>query len=324
MDQIGIGAIGCGGIADGHLPAYRDVEGMTTVAVCDIDESAARERAAEFDVPAVYTDWRELLEDEKVDAVSVLLPHHLHRDVAVAAAEAGKHVLCEKPMATSLDEADDMIAAAEAAGVVLMIGQILRFRPANIRARELIRDGAVGEVRNVLRRRLGKSEGFRSEWARKPEEAGGWVLYGFGAHEVDMILWLNDGEAGDVYAQARVNNEYWNDYDEITVQMSLVDGPMATYQHSLNTPFGAWECMVIGTEGAMLVDSQQIRLDEEVIEAPLDSPASWRTQVGEFVRAIREGDEPEASGRNVRKTMAALEAAKLSIRDGEVVDASAL
>jgi len=324
MYQIGIGAIGCGGIAGGHLPAYREVEGIETVAVCDIDEQMARSRAEEFDVPAVYADWRELLADESVDAVSVLLPHHLHRDVAVAAAQAGKHVLTEKPMATSLAEADDMIAAAEAAGVVLMVGQILRFRPANIKARELIRDGAIGEVRNILRRRLGKSGEFRSEWARKPEEAGGWVLYGFGAHEVDMILWLNDGEAETVYAQARVNNEYWNDYDEITVQMSLVDGPIATYQHSLNTPFGAWECMVIGTEDAMLVDSTQIRFADHVIEAPLDSPASWRAQVGELVRAIREGDEPEASGRNVRKTMAAWEAAKLSIREGVAIDASAL
>lgn len=324
MDQIGIGAVGCGGIAGGHLPAYRDVEGIRTVAVCDINEQVARERAEEFDVPAVYTDWRDLLDDEDVDAVSVLLPHHLHREVAVAAAEAGKHVLTEKPMATSLAEADDMIAAAEAAGVVLMVGQILRFRPANIRARELIRDGAIGEPRNILRRRLGKSQGFRSEWARRPEEAGGWVLYGFGAHEVDMILWLNDAEAQTVFAQARVNNEYWNDFDEITVQMSLVDGPIATYQHSLNTPFGAWECMVIGTEDAMMIESGQIRLAGEVIEAPLDSPASWQAQIGEFVRAIREGDEPEASGRNVRRTMAALEAAKLSIRDGVAIDATSL
>ncbi|MFP4248268.1 MAG: Gfo/Idh/MocA family protein [Armatimonadota bacterium] len=324
MDRIGMGAIGCGGIASGHLPAYRDVEGIETIAVCDIDEQAASNRAEEFDVPNVYTDWRELLEDERVDAVSVLLPHHLHRDVTVAAAEAGKHVLCEKPMATSLAEVDEMITAADEAGVVLMIGQILRFRAANARARELIREGAVGEVRNVLRRRLGKSEGFRSEWARRPEEAGGWVLYGYGAHEVDMILWLTDGVPGDVYAQARVNNEYWNDYDELTVQISLIDGPMSTYQHSINTPFGAWECMVIGTEGAMMVRTEEIQLGDEIIEVPLDSPAAWRAQVGEFVRAVREGDEPEASGRDVRATMAALEAAKRSIRDGVVVDASSL
>ncbi|HCA46027.1 MAG TPA: hypothetical protein DEP45_01350, partial [Armatimonadetes bacterium] len=307
-----------------HLPAYRHIDGIRTVAVCDINEEAARARAEEFDVPAVYTDWRELLADDRVDAVSVLLPHHLHCEVAVAAAQAGKHVLTEKPMATLLAETDSMIAAADAAGVVLMVGQILRFRPANIRARELIRAGAIGEVRNILRRRLALSGEFRSEWARRPEEAGGWVLYGYGAHEVDMILWLVDGRPETVFAQGRAVNPYWNDMDDITMQLSLVDGPMATYEHSLNTPFGAWECMVIGTEGAMMVESERIRFGDRVVEEPLDSPASWRAQVGEFVRAIREGVEPGPSGRNVRHTMVALEAARISMRDGVAVDASAL
>jgi len=88
MNEIAIGAIGCGGIAGAHLPAYRHIDGIRTVAVCDINEEAARARAEEFDVPAVYTDWRELLADDRVDAVSVLLPHHLHCEVAVAAAQA--------------------------------------------------------------------------------------------------------------------------------------------------------------------------------------------------------------------------------------------
>ncbi len=323
-DELRMGVIGCGGISGAHLPAERDVEGMRTVAVCDIDEEAARAAAAEYDVPRVYTDWRELVADDDIDAVAVLLPHHLHRDPAVAAAEAGKHVLCEKPMAIALAECDDMIAAAEGAGVVLMIAQILRFRPANIRARELIRDGAIGEVRNILRRRLGESGEFRSGWARSPEEAGGWVLYGYGSHEVDMILWLTDSTPGTVFAQARVINDYWNDVDDVTVQMGLSGGAMATYQHSLNCPWGAWECVIIGTDGAMMLESEAIRLDDEVIAAPLDGAASFRAQVGEFLRAVREGDEPEASGRNVRRTMAALEAAKLSIRDGVAIDASIL
>jgi len=323
-EDLRMGVIGCGGIAGAHLPAQRDVEGMRTVAVCDIDEDAARTAAAQYDVPAVYTDWRDLVADDDVDAVAVLLPHHLHREPAVAAARAGKHVLCEKPMATALADCDAMIAAADEAGAVLMIAQILRFRPANIRARELIADGAIGEVRNVLRRRLGKSEDFRSEWARHPEQAGGWVLYGYGSHEVDMILWLTGSEAGEVFAQARRNNDYWNDVDEITVQMALSAGGMATYQHSLNCPWGAWECLVIGTEGAMMVDSAAVRLADRVIDAPLEGAAAFRDQVGEFLRAVRAGDEPEASGRAVRPTYAALEAAKISMRDGVTVDAAGL
>lgn len=323
-DDLRMGVIGCGGISRAHLPAQRDLDGVRTVAVCDIDEAAARAAADEFGVPKVYTDWRELIADDEVDAVAVLLPHHLHRDPAVAAAQAGKHVLVEKPMAISLQECDDMIAAAESAGVVLMVAQILRFRPANRRARELIRAGAIGEVRNVLRRRLGRTREFRSAWATDPKQAGGWVLYGFGAHEVDMILWLTDSKPGTVFAQGRLTNPYWGDYDEVTVQMELSPGAMATYQHSLNCPWGAWDCIVIGTEGAMRVETEAVRVEDEVYPAPLDSAAAFREQVGEFLRAVRTGEEPEASGRQVRNTMAALEAAKLSLRNGVAVDAAGL
>ena len=323
-EQLGMGVIGCGGISRAHLPAQRAIEGMRTVAVCDINEEAARAAAEEFEVPAVYTDYHDLLADERVQAVAILLPHHLHRDPAVAAAEAGKHILCEKPMAISLQQTDDMIAAAQRAGVVLMIGQILRFRPANIRARELIRDGAIGQLRNVIRRRYGFARDYKAEWASKPEQAGGWVLYGFGAHEMDMILWLSDSEATRVYAQARRNNPWWNDYDEITVDAGLSNGAMSTYHHSTNSPFGAWDCLLIGTEGAMVVETERIRLGDQVIEAPLEGPASHIAQSAEFLRAVREGGEPEASGRNVRRTMAALEAAKISIAEERVVNAAEL
>jgi predicted dehydrogenase len=323
-DQLGVGVIGCGGISAAHLPAQTAIEGMRTMAVCDLNQDAARAAADKYDVPAVYAEYADLLADESVDAVAILLPHHLHRDCAVAAAAAGKHILCEKPMATSLQDVDDMITAADEAGVVLMIGQILRFRPANIRARELVLGGAIGEVKNIMRRRYGKSQDFRSDWASDPAKAGGWVLYGFGTHEVDMILWLTDAEPEQVYANARKNNEWWHDYDELGIELGLSNGAMASYHHSTNCPFGAWDCILVGSEGAMLVESERIRLNGEVIEAPLDGPASHVAQSSEFLRAVREGDEPEASGRSVRPTMVALEAAKISIAEGRVVDASKL
>jgi len=323
-DQLGMGVIGCGGISRAHLPAQQAIEGIRTVAVCDIDGEAAQAAAEEYDVPAVYEHYHDLLLDDNVDAVAVLLPHHLHRDAVVAAAEAGKHILCEKPMAISLAQADEMIAAADAAGVVLMIAQILRFRPANARARDLIREGAIGEVRNVIRRRYGHARDYKSEWAGKPDQAGGWVLYGFGSHEVDMILWLNDAEAEQVYAQGRMNNPWWHDYDEVTVDLGLSNGAMASYHHTTNSPFGAWDCLIIGTEGAMIVETEAIRLGDQVIEEPLDGRAAFVNQVTQFYDAVVKGLEPDPSGRNVRRTMAALEAAKIAMAEGRVVDAAAL
>ena len=322
--QLRMGVIGCGAIANAHLPAQRALEEITTVAVCDINEQAARERAEEFEVESVYRDYHDLLADDHVDAVAILLPHHLHRDCALAAAQAGKHILCEKPMAISLAEADEMIAAADSAHVVLMIAQILRFRPANLRARELIRDGAIGQVKNVIRRRYGKSGDPGRDWALKPEEAGGWVLYGYGSHEIDMILWLNDAEAREVYAQGQRNNPSWDDYDEISIEMRLSNEAIASMHHSTNSPVGAWDCLVIGTEGGMLIESESILLNGEAVELSLDSPAAHQAQTGEFATAVFEGREPEASGRDVRKSMAALEAAKLSIAEGRIVNAAEL
>lgn len=323
-DQLGMGVIGCGGISRAHLAAQQAIPEICTVAVCDVDEEAARAASSQYDVPAVYTDYHDLLADERVDAVAVLLPHHLHRDAVVAAARAGKHVLCEKPMAISLAQADEMIAACEASDVVLAIAQILRFRPANSIARAAISEGRIGEVRNVIRRRYGLSRDFRAEWASKPEQAGGWVLYGYGSHEVDAILWLTDSAPERVYAQGRKNNPWWHDYDEVTVDMELSNGAMASYHHTTNSPYGAWDCLIIGTAGAMLVETEQVRLGEEVIEAPLDGAAAFTEQVRDFYNAVMQGTRPRASGQDVRRTMVALEAARTSMAERRVVDATEL
>ena len=318
--QLGIAIIGCGGIARGHLNAMKNLPARP-VAMVDINEASARQYAEEYGADRYHTDIKDAL-TEDVDAVIVCLPHYLHVGAVVAAAESGKHVLTEKPMAISLKEADDMIDAAGKNGVTLMVGQVLRFRQGNIEVRRLIREGKIGEPRNIIRRRLSKSGEFRSEWARDPAKAGGWVLYGYGAHEVDMMLWLFDTHAKKVFAQARKNNPYWNDYDEISIQMELANGVIATLNHSLNCISGAWDTFVTGTENSMYITSDQIVMDGEKMNIPMG--AAMEDQLQEFIDAIHEGREPEASGVNVRRTMQALEAAKLSIASGQIIDTEGL
>jgi len=313
--QLRIAVIGCGGIAKGHLNAMQELPAKL-VATVDIDESRAREYAKEYGADRYYTKIEDALTDD-VDAVIICLPHYLHVDAVVTAAESGKHVLTEKPMAISLEEADAMIEAAQKNNVCLMVGQVLRFRGANKKAKQLIKGGKLGEPRNMIRRRLGRSQEFRSEWAKDPKKAGGWVLYGYGSHEVDMMLWLFDTHANKVYAQARKNNPYWNDYDEVSIQMELANSMIATLNHSLNSVSGAWDTFIMGTEASMYITSEQIVLNGEKINVPM-GPA-MELQLREFIDAIREGREPEASGVNVRKTMQALEAAKLSIASGQVI-----
>jgi UDP-N-acetyl-2-amino-2-deoxyglucuronate dehydrogenase len=123
MQKLGVAVIGCGQISSSHLAAYRSLaEECEVIAVCDVSEAAARRRAAEFEVSEVHTDYRRLLEDERVRVVSVCTPHFMHAPISIAAARAGKHIICEKPMAMTVGECHEMIAAARANGVRLTVG----------------------------------------------------------------------------------------------------------------------------------------------------------------------------------------------------------
>src|SRR3712207_4354903 len=123
MQKLGVGVIGCGGISTAHLWAYRELaDECDVIAVCDTNEEAARQRAADYQALEVYTDYRRLLQDERIQVVSVCLPHFLHAPVSIAAARAGKHVICEKPMAMTVGECHEMIAAARQNGVRLTVG----------------------------------------------------------------------------------------------------------------------------------------------------------------------------------------------------------
>lgn len=316
--RLRIAVIGCGGIANGHLGAMKNLPAKL-VATVDIDESRARQYAQEYGAARYHTRLEEALTDD-VDAVIICLPHYLHVGAAVTAANRGKHVLTEKPMAISLKEADEMIEAAQKNKVCLMVGQVLRFSERNMKVKELIKEGKVGKPINIIRRRLSSSGEFRSEWAREPLKAGGWVIYGYGSHEADMMLWLFDTYALRVYAQARKNNPYWNDYDEVSIQMELANDMIATLNHSLNCNSGAWDTLIMGTEGSMYITNDQLTVNGEKLNLPMGAVGAMERQLKEFLDAVREGREPEASGVNVRKTMQALEAAKLSIAKGQVID----
>lgn len=314
-DQLGIALIGCGGIARSHAQAIQQVKGARLVATVDIAAQRAEELAAEYGAPNAYTAYQDALADPSVEAVIVCLPHHLHAEVAMAAAQAGKHILCEKPMATTLTDVERMIEAADAAGVTLMVGQVLRFQGANALARNLLREERIGHPHHLIRRRYHHMRSYPSApWSSDPEKAGGWVLYGFGSHEVDMVLWLLDTQAERVCAEGAKVNPHWQDYDELAIQMRLTNTAIATLNLSINCHTEAWDTIIIGEEGSMLITSREVVLNGQATPAPMHPSGGFVPQLAEFVSAVREGREPEASGRDVRRTMVALEAAKVSLR----------
>jgi predicted dehydrogenase len=325
-ETVRFGIIGCGRISQSHLRAVAAIEGAEAVAAADINEKALNERADEFDIPRRYRDWSALLEDEAVQAVTICLPHHMHEPVAVEAARHKKHVLAEKPMCVSLAECDRMIAAAEQNGVILMSAQVLRRYPINLLAKQWIQEGRIGRVASVQRRRMGNSVGNLEThpWCTKPEITGGWLLYGYGAHEYDAILWLLDTEAESIAAVGTRNRPVWNDYDEITAVMRLKNGTMATMIQSLNSAVSAWDCIVIGSEGTIAITSNEVVLNGEKTEVPRPGGAAFQAQVQEFVDCARTGREPGPSGRSLRATMAALEGVKVALAEKRVVEVATL
>ena len=146
MSKLKVAVIGCGSIAQHrHLVEYKNNPNVEIVAVCDIVEGRAKETAGKYHAKA-YTSYEKLLASEQVDAVSVCLPNYLHAPVSIAALNAGNHVLCEKPMATSREEAAQMIAAATENNKKLMIGHNQRFVSSHAKARKLIAEGEIGKV----------------------------------------------------------------------------------------------------------------------------------------------------------------------------------
>jgi predicted dehydrogenase len=189
-DRPRIVIIGAGFITRvGHLPGYK-AAGADVVAICDLVEAPARALAAQYGIPKIYSDWREMIETEEPDIVSVCLPNRYHREPTLFALAAGAHVLCEKPIATSVAEAREMFAAAAKAGRHLMAAQNWRW-DANSRAiRRIVDTGDLGEIyygEATALRRLGIPT-----WGvfHQAEHSHGGALLDVGVHMLDLAVWL--------------------------------------------------------------------------------------------------------------------------------------
>ncbi|MDA4113842.1 MAG: Gfo/Idh/MocA family oxidoreductase [Thaumarchaeota archaeon] len=171
---VRIGIIGTGIISQLQGSAYASVPDAKVVAVCDIDRSLAERRAREWGADMVYTDYHELVMDQNIDAVEVLLPHHLHKDVVIAAAENGKHVSVMKPMALSVAEAKEMTAVAERHSVLLNVSENFLFFGPVMKAIEVLKSGKLGTPRIIRMERV-PAYGSPKEYA-EPRDAGYWRM----------------------------------------------------------------------------------------------------------------------------------------------------
>ena len=198
---IGIGIIGAGFARTTQIPGFRDCMGARVIAIASKHKERAETVAKEFDIPNVHADWREIVERDDVDLVSVVTPPSTHMEMTLAALENGKAVLCEKPMAMNVAEARRMVEAAKSAGVLALIDHELRFLKSRRTMRSMLMNGAIGTVRHC-------HYAFRSDYRGaldrpwdwwSDETMGGGTLGAIGSHVIDTFRWMLGAEIEQVF-----------------------------------------------------------------------------------------------------------------------------
>ncbi len=224
MEKIKVGIIGCGSIAKHrHLPEYFSNDHVEIVAVCDIVAERANELAEQYKATS-YMNYEDLLENPDITAVSVCTPNFLHAEISVAALNAGKHVLCEKPMATSLEEAKEMIEAAGKNNKKLMIAHNQRFVQSHMKAKQLIEKGEIGKIYS-FRTAFGHGgpEGWSADgkesWFFRKNEAFIGAMGDLGVHKTDLIRYILGEEIVEVGAFVETSAKENADVDDTAVCM---------------------------------------------------------------------------------------------------------
>jgi len=260
-DELKLGIIGTGQIGKIHLTRYADVPGVRMVAACDLDEPELRRVAEQHGIPAVFTDFRELLARDEVVAVDVCLHNNLHAPVSIAAMEAGKHVYCEKPLAGSYADAARMAATAERTGRMLSMQLFSLFDPPTQAARRLIDAGELGRLyyaKSSFYRRRGRPfvDGYgTSAFVQKAVAAGG-ALFDMGVYHIAQVLYLlgnpevltvsgaTHQEVG-MYEDRRRQSGY--DVEELGLALVRLAGGVTLFVEE------AWAIHLGGTDGSKIV-----------------------------------------------------------------------
>jgi len=335
--RIRVGLIGCGGISRAHARGYlQSPDLFEVVACCDERLELAKERGEQLGAKVVTADYREVLAREDVDAVDICLPHHLHAEVAVAAAEAGKHILVEKPIANTLEEADAMIEAARRAGVVLMVAHNERYMPVYRKAKELIEQGALGRIFLARADHNQFVQVGQRHWLKSKEAAGGGALIGSGIHRVDILRWLV-GEIVKVWhRQVAVPERFSDEVEAASVTLfefaNGAIGELTCNWSAYAAPSAPWYELlwIYGTEGSLhnvgglFVASEKVpEWQGKFVQLPLPEEDSFVNEIRHFGECIREGKTPLTNGEEARKSLAVVIAAYQAAERNEGVSVPA-
>jgi predicted dehydrogenase len=351
LERVHVGFIGCGRISTLQVLGYLDHPRAEVLAVCDLDAALARQRGQEWRARRVYTDYQQLLADPDVNAVEILLPHHLHREVAIAALQAGKHVSLQKPPTLTLGELADVHEAAAAAGRRLRVFENFMHYPPHVKARELVQEGAIGEPISVrIKTAAGRfDDGWRvpasaQAWRMNPETCGGGpTCFDHGYHCYNMGRFFIAEPVERVHAWIHVSR-FGAD--------AFIDGPaFISWKYAGVAKFGSWEVIaslgmrvrskyyasddrieIHGLEGIIWVNRcTGFLLDEPPLvlyrdgetrawhDIPSDWAESFRLGAHDFIDALIEGRQPAQDADDAAATLRFAIATHVSTCEGREV-----
>ena len=341
MTKTGFGVIGTGIVGGAwHAHVYHNLPAAELVAVCDLDAGRAREIAERYSVPHVFTDYRDLLARDDIAAVSIATPDFAHREIAVAAAKAGKHILVEKPLATTVEDADAILAAVDEAGVKLMVDFHNRVSSPFVQARQSVLDGELGELQYIYAR-LSNTTFVPTQmlpWASQSS-----ALWFLASHTVDMSTWLLNDKPVRVYAVSRSGILRGKGVDTQDFHVAIVEfagGAVVTLENSWILPETEpnvfnFKMEVLGSEGVLYINTSDNRTVEkytrdsvslpDVLGFTLDANSARMSgfvleAIARFVDAVVDDKPVLATGAEAALVTRVLCAIEESSRTGQPVD----
>ncbi|MGN0176334.1 MAG: Gfo/Idh/MocA family oxidoreductase [Methanobrevibacter sp.] len=289
MRTVNVGVIGVGAMGENHVRVYHKMEEANLIAVSDVSEKALKKIEKKYGAKG-YTEYSELLENPEIEAVSVCVPTTFHHATVMEAIKHGKHVLVEKPIAFTLEEAEEMIAAAKEAGVLLATGHVERFNPAVQKAKELIDDGVIGDIVTGFAKRVGPLP-------PRIKDVG--VSIDLAIHDLDILSYLFEEEVTQVYGTMNSILDDCDFEDHAEIMVSFDNEATGIIEVNWLTPYKRRELELTGTAGIISVDYIQQSIEvfgkfAQDIEIKHAEPL--KGELASFLNAVATGAEPEITG----------------------------
>lgn len=332
--KIGICLIGAGRAGLIHAVNFRKaVAGAELVAVADPNEEACKSACEMLDLDKYYLDYKDALQDDKVDAVVIVAPTSLHCVMTEDAAAAGKHVLCEKPMAMNEEECDRMITACEKANVILQIGFMRRFDDSFMQAYEAVHNGQIGDV--VMVRSNTRGPSIPMPWTYDLKKSNG-PLAEVNSHDIDSLRWFTGSEFKTVYAVAGNYRcpdavaEYPDYYDNVSLVATFENNMQGIIDGAVSVKYGYDSRMeILGTKGCIYLGEMKDKHITIVADGDVVQPVqkSWRTLFTDaylkedyhFIDCIRDGVQPRVTGVDGKMCVKVVNAGNLSIARHQII-----